>query len=121
MHILKPIVSNRYLLKRMMLEDREIQELQEWGVSFCPLQVLLPAKRYQGCIHNIESGMQGGLWRLRLLAGDINSGQHGAGLRHSWALARESGLLLGVAHVDGTRQASEELSQAERLRPCERP
>jgi hypothetical protein len=29
MHILKPIVSRRYLLKRMTLEEREIQELQQ--------------------------------------------------------------------------------------------
>ena len=29
MYILKPIVSKRYLLKRMTLEDREIQELQQ--------------------------------------------------------------------------------------------
>jgi hypothetical protein len=29
MHILKPIVSRRYLLKRMTLEEKEIQVLQQ--------------------------------------------------------------------------------------------
>ena len=39
MHILKPIVSKRYLLKRMTLEDREIQELRQrvsaWPCKCC--------------------------------------------------------------------------------------
>jgi hypothetical protein len=29
MHLLKPIVSRRYLLKRMTLEEKKIQELQQ--------------------------------------------------------------------------------------------
>ena len=65
--------------------------------------------------------MQSCLWRLRLLGGDIDGGQEGAGLRNSWALARESGLLLDVAHVEGTGLLGEELLQAERSWPCEIP
>ena len=57
--------------------------------------------------------MQSCLWRLRLLASDIDGGQGGVGLRNSWALARESGLL-DVVHVDETRLVGEELLQGER-------
>ena len=65
--------------------------------------------------------MQSCLWRLRLLGGDIDGGKDGAGLRNSRTLARESGLLLDVAHCDRTGLLGEELLQVERSWPYEIP